>query len=89
MTNIEYTYEVIEVNNANKTMTIRYTAVNYPTIDLVLPFPVPPDTVENRANGAAPLQKWREVTNQLVIPTVGESGAGKEVQSVKVKFEPI
>lgn len=89
MTNIEYTYEVIAVDNAKKMMTLRYTAVNYPTVEVISPFPVLPDTVESMAHASAPLHQWRELTNQLAIPVVGESGSGKEVKTIPVVLSPL
>lgn len=89
MTTIEFTYEVISVDNATKTMTIRYSAVNYPDIEVTVPFPVLPDTVTTMANGSAPFHKWRALTNQYDIPVVGTTGEGSEVTSVSIRLNPL
>lgn len=89
MTNIEFTYEIVSVDNATKTMTIRYSAANYPDVEVVVPFPVLPDTVQTMANGSAPFHKWRSLTNQYDIPVVGSKGAGSEVSSISISLNPL
>ena len=89
MTNIEFTYEVIAVDNTSKTMTIRYSASNYPDVEVIAPFPVLPDTVETMANASAPFHKWRSLTNQYDLPTVGKKGSGSEVTAVSITLSPL
>lgn len=89
MINIQFSYEVIAVDNTNKTMTIRYSATNYPDIEEIVPFPILPDTVEIIAHNSAPFYKWRALSNQFDIPVVGSKGAGAEISSVQVNFKTL
>lgn len=86
---IKFTYEVVAVNNATKTMTVKYSAVNYPDITTELSFPVVPDTVQTIAHASAPLNEWRALTNQFNLPSVGEKGDGVEVNVVPVNLTPL
>tara|TARA_R110000782_G_scaffold165740_2_gene257717 strand:+ start:44 stop:310 length:267 start_codon:yes stop_codon:yes gene_type:complete len=86
---IQFTYEVVAVNNATQTMTVKYTAVNYPDINVELSYPVVPDTVQLLAHASAPLNQWRALTNQLNLPVVGEKGNGVEVNIVPVNLTPL
>ena len=89
MENIEFTYEVISVDNANKMMTVLYSAANYPTVEESIPFPVLPVTVEEAIEGAAPIGRWRVLSNQYALPSVGISGNGTEQNPVTVLLKPL
>lgn len=89
MENIQFAYEVISVDNENKTMTVRYSAVNYPSVEEILPFPILPVTVEEVIRTSAPFGRWRSLSNQYSLPNVGISGSGQETNTVTVVLKPI
>lgn len=89
MENIQFTYEVISVDNANKTMTVRYSAINYPTVEEIIPFPIFPMTVEEAIDTSAPIGRWRALSNQYSLPSVGISGSGQEKTAVTVVLKPL
>ena len=47
MSSIKFSYEVVSVDTATHEMTVKYSADNYPSMSIRIPFPVAPDTVDD------------------------------------------
>lgn len=73
--NIEYTYEIISVNEQARCMEIIYTATGYPAMHIGARLPYEGETLEAIIRMYAPLRYWEETTQPVVVPVVGTSGA--------------
>ena len=89
MSSIKFSYEVVSVDNATHEMTVKYSADNYPSMNIRIPFPVAPDTVDDQCIAAAPTYEWKRLAGQLDIPTVGAKGVSGTEDKVLIKLTPI
>lgn len=72
---IEYTYEIISVNEQARCMEIVYTATGYPTMHIGARLPYEGETLEAIIHMYAPVRYWEATTQPVVVPVVGTSGA--------------
>lgn len=72
---IEYTYEIISVNEQARNMEVVYTAPGYPTMHIGARLPYEGETLEAIIRMYAPVRFWEESTKTVVVPEVGVSGS--------------
>ncbi len=72
---IEYTYEIISVNAQARCMEIVYNATGYPTMHIGARLPYEGEELEAIIRMYAPVRYWEELTQAVVVPEVGTSGA--------------
>jgi hypothetical protein len=71
---IEYTYEIISVNEQARCMEIVYNAAGYPTMHIGARLPYEGETLEAIVRMYAPVRFWEEAKQSVIVPTVGTSG---------------
>jgi hypothetical protein len=71
---IEYTYEVIAVNEAAKAMEVVYTAEGRQTMHIGARLPYVGETVETVVRMFSPVTYWLDQEREVVVPEVGTAG---------------
>jgi hypothetical protein len=71
---IEYTYEIISVNEQARSMEVVYTATGYPTMHIGTRLPYEGETLEAIIDMYSPIAYWREISQPVVVPVVGTIG---------------
>ena len=71
---IEYTYEVIAVNEAAKSMEVVYTAEGRQTMHIGARLPYVGETVEAVVRMFSPVTYWLDQEREVVVPEVGAAG---------------
>jgi hypothetical protein len=72
---IEYTYEVVRVDEASRCMEVVYTSEGSPTMHIGVRLPYEGETVESIVEMYAPVRYWEELKLPVLVPEVGASGA--------------
>jgi hypothetical protein len=72
--NIEYTYTIISVNSALKTMEIMYSSEGHQTMHVGARLPYEGESLETVIDMHAPVAFWREQTKNVIVPEVGLQG---------------
>lgn len=81
---IDYTYEVIAVNEAARCMEVVYSSTGRQTMHIGARLPYEGETLEAVVRMYSPVAYWLEQEAKVVVPEVGTSG-----QIVVVPEEPI
>lgn len=71
---MEYTYEIIKVDEAARCMEISYAAEGYQPMNIGTRLPYEGESVDDIAKMYAPLSYWVEQTALVVLPAVGTKG---------------
>jgi hypothetical protein len=74
MTDITYTYEIIAVDEAARSMEIVYTSEKYGVMHVGARLPFEGEVVEQVVAMFAPAREWRLRDLAVVVPEVGTSG---------------
>lgn len=80
---IEYTYEIISVNEAARCMEVVYSADGYQTMHIGVRIPFEGESLEAIIQAYAPLAYWRDQKRVVVPPPVGASGQLREAEPPK------
>lgn len=72
---IPYTYEVIKVDEAARCMEVVYSAEGHQTLHIGARLPYAGETLEAIIAMYAPVAYWEERQRQVLLPTVGATGA--------------
>lgn len=71
---IQYTYEIIAVNEAARCMEVVYSAEGHQTMHIGARLPYVGETVEAVVKMFAPVAYWLEQEREVVVPDVGTAG---------------
>lgn len=71
---IQYTYEIVKVDEAANSMEVVYTANGYPTQHIGMPLPLEGSAVEAVIQYYAPTAFWMNEVTPRVIPQLGATG---------------
>lgn len=71
---IEYTYEIISVNEQARNMEVVYTAPGYPTMHIGARLPYEGEPLEAVIQMYAPIRYWEEISQSVTVPVVGTAG---------------
>lgn len=71
---IQYTYEVIKVDEAARCMEVVYSAEGHPTMHIGARLPYAGETLEEIIAMYSPVAYWEERQRQVVLPAVGATG---------------
>jgi hypothetical protein len=71
---IQYTYEVVKVDEAARCMEVVYTADGHQTMHIGARLPFEGESLESVVRQFAPLAYWEEQQLPVVVPVVGTSG---------------
>lgn len=71
---IEYTYEIISVDEAARCMEVVYTSVGRATIHVSARLPYEGETLEGVIDMYSPVRYWEEQELPVVVPQVGQTG---------------
>ena len=74
MTNIAYTYEIINVDPQARAMEVVYTSDGRQTMHIGARLPFAGETLEAIVQMYAPVAYWREQETEVVVPEVGTGG---------------
>lgn len=80
---IEYTYEIIKVDEAARCMEIIYTANGHQTMHIGARLPFEGETLESVIRQYSPVAYWQEQKRPLAIPSVGSKGTLAPVAAVE------
>lgn len=72
--NIQYTYEIVAVNEAARVMEVVYTAEGHPTQHIGARLPYDGESLEAVIHMFSPVALWRELSSVVVPPAVGVTG---------------
>lgn len=72
---INYTYEIISVDEAARCMEVIYSAEGHETINMGARLPYEGESIEQIIRMYAPVAYWLEKQRTVVLPQVGLSGA--------------
>ena len=72
---INYTYEIILVDELARCMEVVYSAEGYPSQHIGTRLPFEGEQVETVVRMYAPVQMWLEMAKTVIAPPVGQSGA--------------
>lgn len=72
---INYTYEIINVDQTARCMEIVYSAQGHETLHIGARLPYEGETLEQIVRMYSPVSYWLEKTRNVVVPTVGHGGA--------------
>ena len=72
---IEYTYEIILVDEQARCMQVIYTATGHPAMHIGARLPYEGETLEAIIRMYAPIRFWEERTQPVIVPEVGTSGS--------------
>lgn len=71
---IEYTYEIVNVDETARCMEIVYSAEGHQTMHIGARLPYVGETLESIIAMYSPVIYWQEQTRPVVLPQVGSSG---------------
>lgn len=71
---IEYTYEIIRVDEAARCMEVVYSAIGHQTMHIGARLPYQGETLEAVVAMYSPVAYWEEQARPVVLPQVGSSG---------------
>jgi len=71
---IQYTYEIVAVNEAARVMEVVYTAEGHPTQHISARLPYVGESLERVIHMYSPVVLWDERTKEVFVPEVGVSG---------------
>lgn len=71
---IEYTYEIISVNESARCMEVIYSSENHQTMRIGARLPYEGETLEAVVQMYSPVAYWMEQKLPVVIPQIGISG---------------
>jgi hypothetical protein len=71
---IEYTYEIIKVDEAARCMEVVYSAEGHQTMHIGARLPFEGENLESVINAFAPVPLWLELATPVVAPPVGLKG---------------
>jgi hypothetical protein len=72
--NIQYTYEIVSVDEAARCMEVVYSSEGHQTMHIGARLPFEGESLESVIQMYAPLAYWREQEMSVVVPNVGVSG---------------
>jgi len=72
--NIEFSYEIVRVDEKAKCMEIVYSAPGYETFFISARLPFLDETLENVIRSFAPIQRWVESSMEVTVPEIGIKG---------------
>jgi len=72
--NIQYSYEIVSVNEAGRCMEVVYTSDGNPPIRMGARLPYEGEALEDVIKMYAPVNYWLELKTAVVPPQVGTSG---------------
>lgn len=73
---IAYSYTVLSVDNARKTMIVRYEASGYPTLEVPVLLPGAGETLEAAVSAGLPTYSWMQSARPVETVTPGAFGVG-------------
>lgn len=79
---IEYTYEIIAVDEAAKVMEIVYTSPDRPTMHISARLPYVGESLDALVSMYSPVRFWEEQEMQVKLPTVGTKGTSTPIPSI-------
>lgn len=71
---IEYTYEIVSVNEAARCMEVVYSAEGHQTMHIGARLPFVGESLESVIEAYAPVPLWLEMVTPVSVPQVGVSG---------------
>jgi hypothetical protein len=71
---IQYTYEIVRVDEAARCMEVVYTAEGHQTMRIGARLPFVGETLESVIEGFAPVGHWEQQAMSVVVPEVGTTG---------------
>jgi len=71
---IQYTYQVIKVDEEARCMEVVYSAEGHPTMHIGARLPYAGETLEEIIAMYSPVAYWEERQRQVLLPTVGATG---------------
>jgi hypothetical protein len=71
---IEYTYEIISVDPTARCMEVVYSATGHPTMHIGTRLPYEGETLEAVIQMYAPVAYWQELSQPVVVPSIGTTG---------------
>lgn len=74
MTKIRYSYEIISVDNAARSMEVVYTSEQYGVMHIGARLPFEGESLEHVIAVFAPIQEWRQRDLGVVAPAPGTAG---------------
>ena len=72
---IDYTFEVVSTDTANKVMEVKYTAAGLNTLSASMPLPLVGQDITEVVAAYAPIALWEQETSTVQSVIVGHSGA--------------
>lgn len=72
--NIQYTYEIIKVNQAARCMEVVYSAEGHQTMHIGARLPFEGEPLEDVIRAFAPVPLWLDLARPVQIPSVGVQG---------------
>jgi len=84
---IEYTYEIVNVDENARCMEVVYSAEGHETMRIGTRLPFEGETLEQVIDSFAPVALWIEKTLPVIIPTVGQTGTVKPVEPATTNSE--
>jgi hypothetical protein len=84
--NIDYTYEIVEVDAAAKCMVVVYSAEGHETMQIGAPLPFEGEELENVIRNYAPASLWVARVTPVTVPLVGTTGVLSSIPAVDVSL---
>ena len=72
--NIDYTYEIVDVDVAAKCMVVVYTAEGHETMQIGAPLPFEGEVLEDVIRNYDPVPLWVSRVTPVTVPLVGTTG---------------
>jgi hypothetical protein len=72
---IEYTYEIISVDENARCMVVVYSSEGHQTMQIGARLPFEDESIESIIKMYAPLNYWKEQKKSVFVPVVGLTGA--------------
>lgn len=86
---IEYTYEIVSVNEEARCMEVVYTSKGHQTQRVGTRLPYEGETLEAIIEMYAPVQYWIEQSLNVVVPSIGTTGTIASSQQSDSAVEPV
>lgn len=71
---MKFTYEIVSVDTANKTMDVRFSADGEENVLMAMPIPKTGDDIREHMASYAPVNHWEQVKAEVQTMTVGATG---------------
>ncbi len=87
--NIEYTYEIVSVDEAARCMEVVYSSEGHQTMHIGARLPFEGESLEDVIKAFAPVSLWLELARSVQVPAVGVTGVIEVPQNNASDASPV